>query len=325
MIVKFAIVLLSTLARCAVLVESSSTRLGRAAQDIKAGGDGERQTNHLRKMKTVQGGESIAHHDGETINEADSSSFIPGLRALRGEDDSKNWNHGSYAVASKRSGNIKLNVPQDTQVGDTLFLFLSRTDGILPIRLDRWTRGAECFKSDNDQDHCLRASDCIQDDGPYCLRFRDGRMAGNGRDLGTVMFYRKVTGDDPGYWNIDLPGGTTTWAIITAITNVNEQRPIVSATGASCDRASDSVFSSVYGKKNDVLLLSQSFDDTASASDFKPPAGTSLFGWTRSDDEAGFLFGERLDHTGQTGKLITGGPGGSMCKDALLSVVVNRN
>ena len=41
--------------------------------------------------------------------------------------------------------------------------------------------------------------------------------------------------------------------------------------------------------------------------------------------KAGFLFGERLDHTGQTGKLITGGPGGSACKDALLSVVVNRN
>ena len=113
MIVKFAIVLLSTLAQCAVLVEST-TRLGRTAQDIKAGGDGEKQTNHLRKMKTVQGGESIA----------DSSSFIPGLRALRGEDDSRNWNHGSYAVASKRSGNIKLNVPQDTQIGDTLFLFL---------------------------------------------------------------------------------------------------------------------------------------------------------------------------------------------------------
>jgi hypothetical protein len=41
--------------------------------------------------------------------------------------------------------------------------------------------------------------------------------------------------------------------------------------------------------------------------------------------KAGFLFGERLDRTGQTGKLITGGPGGSKCKDDLLSVVVNRN
>ncbi len=102
------------------------------------------------------------------------------------------------------------------------------------------------------------------------------------------MFYRKVTEDDPGYWNIDLRGGTTTWAIVTAITNVNEQRPIVSASSASCDRASGSDFTSVYGEENDVLLLSQSFDDTASMNDFKPPDGTSLFGWVRSHDEVSF-------------------------------------
>jgi hypothetical protein len=122
--VKFAIVLLSTLAQCAVLVESSSTRLGRTAQDIKAGGDGEKQTNHLRKTKTVQGGESIAHQDGETINEGDSSSFIPGLRALRGENDSKNWNHGTYKVAAKRRDSMEVCSPSATRGGDTLFLFL---------------------------------------------------------------------------------------------------------------------------------------------------------------------------------------------------------
>ena len=94
-----------------------------------------------------------------------------------------------------------------------------------------------------------------------------------------------MTLDDPGCWNIKLRGGTTTWAVITAIRNVNDQKPIVSASSASCDRESDSVFPSVYGEENDVLLLSQSFDDTASVSDFKPPDGTSLLGWTRSEDE----------------------------------------
>ncbi|KAL3817570.1 hypothetical protein ACHAXA_010589 [Cyclostephanos tholiformis] len=89
------------------------------------GGDEEKQTNHLRQAKKVKSGESMALQDGEMINEGgDSPSFIPGLRALRGENDSQNWNHGSYAVASKRSGTIKLHVPQDTQIGDTLFLFL---------------------------------------------------------------------------------------------------------------------------------------------------------------------------------------------------------
>jgi len=40
--------------------------------------------------------------------------------------------------------------------------------------------------------------------------------------------------------------------------------------------------------------------------------------------KAGFLYGEELDHTGETGKSVTGGRGGPHCKDALLSVVVNR-
>ena len=139
------------------------------------------------------------------------------------------------------------------------------------------------------QVNCLRASDCIKEDGPFCLQFRHGTHVGAGKDLSTVLFYRKVTLDDPSCWNINLQGGTTTWAIITAITNVNDQKPIVSASSASCDSASDSVFPSVYGEENDVLLLSQSFDDTASMSDFKPPDGTSLLGWARSEDEVSFV------------------------------------
>ncbi len=41
--------------------------------------------------------------------------------------------------------------------------------------------------------------------------------------------------------------------------------------------------------------------------------------------KAAFLYGKRLESTGQTNQLITGGRGGPKCKDALLSVVVNRN
>jgi hypothetical protein len=110
--VKFAIVLLSTLAQRAVLAGSTSTRLGRTAQDA----------SHLRKTKKFQGGKSIAIQNGKQIDENDSP-FIPGLRAPTREDDTMIWNHGSYAVASK-SGSIEINVPQDTKVGDTLFLFL---------------------------------------------------------------------------------------------------------------------------------------------------------------------------------------------------------
>jgi hypothetical protein len=47
----------------------------------------------------------------------------------------------------------------------------------------------------------------------------------------------------------------------------------------------------VYGEENGVLLLSQAFDDTASVSDFRPPDGTSLLGWTRSEDEVSLFVG----------------------------------
>ena len=40
--------------------------------------------------------------------------------------------------------------------------------------------------------------------------------------------------------------------------------------------------------------------------------------------KTGFLYGEELDQTGETGRLTTSGRGGHLCKDALLSVVVNR-
>ena len=45
----------------------------------------------------------------------------------------------------------------------------------------------------------------------------------------------------------------------------------------------------MYGKENDVLLLSQCFDDTAARGDFLPPIGTERLGWTRSFDEVCFI------------------------------------
>jgi hypothetical protein len=80
-----------------------------------------------------------------------------------------------------------------------------------------------------------------------------------------------------------------TWAIVTAITNVNQQHPIRAAAGTSCDEESDSVFPSVYGEENEVLLLSQSLDDAALRGDFSPPEGTFLLGWTISRDEVSFV------------------------------------
>ena len=241
-------------------------------------------------------------------------------------DDPQAWNHGTYASSSK-SGTITIEIPKHAQVGDTLFLFISRTDAYMPINLEGWTRGASCFKKSNGQPTCFLARECVEEYGTNCLFFQQGVYGnkGDGADLGTILFHRTITVDDPTSWNIEL-GYTNRriWAIITAVTNVNQADPIRSAAGTSCDEVYESKFPSVDGEENDVLLLSQAFDDTASREDFWAPQGTFLLGRTITKDEFGILFGEELQVSGFTGNFITRGQGGSECKDALLSIVVSR-
>ena len=86
------------------------------------------------------------------------------------------------------------------------FLSRSRTDGVLPLNLPSWSRGAECFKSNNRQKSCMRAVHCIQRDGPYCHTFMKDGVTGNGKDLATVVFYRHVEEDDPCEWTLNLAG-----------------------------------------------------------------------------------------------------------------------
>jgi len=214
--------------------------------------------------------------------------------------ESNTWSHGSYAVASTNNV-ITIRTPKDTEIGDTLFLFLSRTDDFLPMDLDQWTRGAACYKSNNKQRDCFRASDCIAQDGSYCRTFdRDSNgssgtkytYSGSGQDLATVMFYRKVTASTPASWGLTLWGKNPTWAIITAIPNVRDQDPIDKTIGVartSCDNQAASVYPSVYGGEGDILFLSQAFDDTASSSDFTTPDGTTRLGWIRSSDEVSIV------------------------------------
>jgi hypothetical protein len=61
--------------------------------------------------------------------------------------------------------------------------------------------------------------------------------------------------------------------------------PIREVSGESCDKVSDSAFPSVFGTEHDVLLLSQSFDDAASMSDFRAPSGTSTIGYMRGNQD----------------------------------------
>jgi len=206
------------------------------------------------------------------------------------------WYHGSTTTITRLrdNGTIALLVPSDAKIDDYLFLFLSRTDDYLPLRLDQWTSVAQCFKSSNEQAGCLTESDCMIQDDHYCKTFTKG----NGRDLGTAAFYHKLTPNDRdengvvnnGWrnWTIDIRGNNIAWAIINAIAGVNEKQPVLTTAGASCDKEPGSVFPSVYGKVNDILLLSQSFDDTANYEHFLPPEGAMLLDWIKGDDEVRF-------------------------------------
>ena len=108
-------------------------------------------------------------------------------------------------------------------------------DSVLPLRLDKWTRAAECFKSTNRQEKCLRAVHCIERNGPYCQSFKRDNIGGSGKDLGTVVFYRHLKAEDPGCWKIELPGRTTTWLTAISVSGVNKDKPIKRASGVSCD------------------------------------------------------------------------------------------
>ncbi len=206
---------------------SSNSKFGKAEKDVPINNDASLDEDEEERLSSEDFYPEIieANPPEEMTPEPRFFNFNP----------AEQWNHGATAVTSANSGTIKFDAPTDTQVGDTLFLFLSRTDGLLPLRIDQWERAAACFKSTNKQDSCMTADHCIKRDGPYCLEFDQEAGGGNGRDLGTVVFYRHVTADDPGCWTVELPGKSAVWAIVTAISDVNRDRPIFRKHGVSCD------------------------------------------------------------------------------------------
>jgi hypothetical protein len=132
--------------------------------------------------------------------------------------------------------------------------------------IDGWKRGAECFKKRNKQATCSHTA---------------------GNDLGTVMFHRKYSDSDD-CWVIYINGGTT-WAIMTAITNVDDQNPIGDVKEVSCDKSQKSLFPSVNGGKDDVVLFSQGFDDAFEPNDFMPMSGASRLAYVKVNQDVSFL------------------------------------
>jgi hypothetical protein len=216
---------------------------------------------------------------------------------------------------------VRVARPSNVSAGDLLVLVLHRTDDMLPYAVSGWTRRAECYKEDNGY-QCLNVSDCTTSSGGFCTRFQSKYR---GRDLAQVVFTRTAGSSEPSSYSFNMnqdSSGHPGWAILTALRGANTSSPVRAWANKGCDNDVDSLFPSVDGRKGDMLLLSQSFDDAVAKDKFGAPNGMSTFGYVSNSDEAGFLFGGILSVDGATGVRRTNGSGASGCKDALVSLTV---
>jgi len=228
-------------------------------------------------------------------------------------------------------GKLIINSPSNTAEGNMLILFLSRTDSKLPHKLDGWETGPSCLKSFNEQEKCITVEECnvwgVGADSNYCNSYLNYGY-GAGRDLATIVFYKKVGAYVPPTYTFTLKrapwGFMPGWAILVALKGVDTTSPIFSYSGTSNDGKSSSVFPSVKGAKNGILLMSMAFDDTVlDKLFFREPKGAKLVNWLAGFDEAGFLYSKRLNSNSKTGKQTTRGDGGEKRKDLMISLVLN--
>jgi hypothetical protein len=228
---------------------------------------------------------------------------------------------GSTSIWDSNGQGVTVAKPANTKAGDLMVLVLHRTDDMLPHTVSGWTRRAECYKEDNGY-QCLNVSDCSSNSGGFCTRFQSKY---NGRDLAQVVFTRTAGSSEPASYSFNLnqdSDGHPGWAILTTLRGANTTSPVRATANKGCDNDDDSLFPSVDGRKGDMLLLSQSFDDAVAKDKFGAPSGMSTFGYVSNSDEAGFLFGGILTQDGPTGVRRTNGSGASACKDALVSLTI---
>ncbi len=229
---------------------------------------------------------------------------------------------GTTQVWDADGQSVKITKPANTRAGDLMVLVLHRTDSTLPFQVSGWTRRAECYKEDNGY-QCLTVPDCTTVSGDYCTKFKDKYR---GLDLAQVVFTRAAGASEPSSYSFNMtkqgyathPG----WAILTTLRGANTSSPVRAWANKGCDGDLDSLFPSVEGRKGDMLLLSQSFDDRVSKETFGAPIGMSTFGYIANSDESGFLYGGILTEDGPTGVRRTSGSGASDCKDALVSLTI---
>jgi hypothetical protein len=223
-------------------------------------------------------------------------------------------------------GMVSVTRPPTSKPGDLLVLFVGRSNGYVPLHLGGWTKVTECLKSGPNTPQCITEAHCTKWlDAAHCETFGD---KGPGRDLAQVAYYRYVTSGEPSGYAWSFQGNAPAWVTLTALRGAAFSSPVRAAAGRSQDFSVRSVFPSVGAMAGDMVLLSQSFDDDTQENAFLPPPGTSLFehvvsaGPSVSDGQTGYVFGGLVKSTGPTGQRPTGGPGGPMNKDLMITLAI---
>lgn len=98
------------------------------------------RTSRTTKTMTMTWDED--KNDGDNKEEAD--------KPCRHRETTTAYETGDLIITAPSTGNSEDNL---------LFLFLNRTDALLPLEVPGWTRVAGCFKSEDDQPRCHTA-DC---------------------------------------------------------------------------------------------------------------------------------------------------------------------
>lgn len=248
---------------------------------------------------------------------------------------------------TSQSGTPRIRVPNGTEVGDLLLLFLHRTDDtnfwadnsagdrladrISPTRGDAWKGPVATCAFDNSNG--------------------DFDCAGKQSDLNQVLYWKRATADDLRKdgteferLSIDFPGSKPAWVIMATVENGGaSSNPVRAWKGqTSCDGIEGTRFPSVTSSSSnpiragDLLLLSQSFDDGSgspgyvSSGSFVFPSSSPItrYQYVIDDDEAGHLYGRVLGANGSTSSYQTNGdPNRSLdkCKDIAVSIVIRKS
>ncbi|KAL3930605.1 MAG: hypothetical protein SGARI_004435 [Bacillariaceae sp.] len=186
----------------------------------------------------------------------------------------------------------------------------------------------------------------------------------SGHDLAQAVFVREATQDDATgdtIVQVDMGGSSSrhpSWAMLVTLRGANTTHPVRDWASTGADLSNSSVFPNVDGHANDVILLSQSFDDQVNCprvnkfsttkewmqsqaipncvGEFENPEGTDMLGYIIKPNEfmdaTGFLWGGTLqssvtandsDYVWKTqGPGRGGNPGGPSVKDLMVSLTI---